>query len=290
MCLLVELYSRAVRVVVRCWRPFHFLLSRFRHKWDIQTTLVGAFASFFLLSYSKFGPVSMLFLIPTKVWTMSNGATLNHEYHLLSNGSLKMLASEHRPFAIIAVLVILVATISPIILIALYPTATCQRCLRRTRHGQIPLKIFMDIFQGSFKDGTQGTRDCRWFSTLYLLLRVILMCIYSSIPTEFYYPIAILVLLAVAFLILAIQPQKRTIHNSIDIFQLLVLASWYLTQYTIMTASLEWEKRFAVAAYGVVSLVPVAYFMAIIMEHCCSRRWNRAGCGRSKGLLSQVRH
>ena len=30
----------------------------------------------------------------------------------------------------------------------------------------------MDIFQGSFKDGTQGTRDYRCVSALYLLLRM----------------------------------------------------------------------------------------------------------------------
>ena len=293
MYLLVELYSRDVRVVVRCWRPFHHFLSRSRRHWDIQTTLVGAFASFFLLSYSKFGPVSMELLLPTYAWTMSNGTTLKREYHLLSNGSLKMLAPEHCPFAIIGLLVFLLVTVSPILLIALYPTAACQKCLRGLGRGQIPLKTFMDIFQGSFKDGTQETRDCRWFPAIYLLLRVVLMCIYFGAPTDFYYPIAILLLLAAVVLTLAIQPQKKRVHNSIDIFQLLALASWYLVQYTAMTVSLEWEKKFALAAYGVVTLVPVAYLMAIMMM-CCYRHYcrqrDRAGHGRGIGLLPWANH
>ena len=34
----------------------------------------------------------------------------------------------------------------------------------------------MDIFQAHFKDGTNGTRDYRPHSVLYLLLRIVLSC------------------------------------------------------------------------------------------------------------------
>ena len=38
------------------------------------------------------------------------------------------------------------------------------------------LNQFMDIFQGWYKDGTNGTRDYRYFFAFYFLLRIGLLC------------------------------------------------------------------------------------------------------------------
>ena len=43
----------------------------------------------------------------------------------------------------------------------------------------VPLHAFMDAFQGCYKDGTNGTRDCRYFAGLQLVLRLLFPVIFS---------------------------------------------------------------------------------------------------------------
>ena len=74
LVLLVVLYSfvtlrdRGCRVIVKIWKPFHFLLSRFQNKLNLKTSLIDTFATFFLLSYMKIGFAAFYILTPTQVW------------------------------------------------------------------------------------------------------------------------------------------------------------------------------------------------------------------------------
>ena len=44
------------------------------------------------------------------------------------------------------------------------------------------LHVFMDSFQGCYKDGTEpGTRDCRWFSAVPFIIRITIL---SSNPND----------------------------------------------------------------------------------------------------------
>ena len=50
---LIELYGRNIRCVVVIWRPFRSVFHLFRENWDIRTSVIDSFATFFLLSYVK---------------------------------------------------------------------------------------------------------------------------------------------------------------------------------------------------------------------------------------------
>ena len=47
---LVELHGYGVRPVLYMWRPFHYFFARFRREWDVHTSIIDAFVTFFLLS------------------------------------------------------------------------------------------------------------------------------------------------------------------------------------------------------------------------------------------------
>ena len=66
--LCIEMYDRGVRVVVCVWRPFHVCFARFRRKWNLKGSVVHAFASFLLLSYSKLLTVSYSILTTTELY------------------------------------------------------------------------------------------------------------------------------------------------------------------------------------------------------------------------------
>ena len=65
---LVRLHYNNCRLVVWMWRPFLSCFAHCRKQWDIQNSLVDAFATFFLLSYVKFFSVSIDILTPADVW------------------------------------------------------------------------------------------------------------------------------------------------------------------------------------------------------------------------------
>ena len=71
----------------------------------------------------------------------------------------------------------------------------------------------MDAFQGSFKNGTDGTRDCRHFAALYLILRV---AVYLSLVGEMLflkYWYTLLVVLVFLGVFTIYRPFKQEKHN-----------------------------------------------------------------------------
>ena len=69
-----------------------------------------------------------------------------------------------------------VCIISPTILLILYPTRLFRKCVSccgfRRWHA---LHMFVESFQGQYKDGTNGTHDFRMFSALFLILRILVL-------------------------------------------------------------------------------------------------------------------
>ena len=118
--LLIVLYDRNYRVVTIMWRPFQFLFSLLKSNWDIRTSLIDSFATFFLLSYGKFLSVSIDLLVPTKVYHL-HGDHYNHTLGLFYAADTTYFGNEHLPYGILAIAVLCVFVILPTVLFALYP-------------------------------------------------------------------------------------------------------------------------------------------------------------------------
>ena len=61
---------------------------------------------------------------------------------------------EHFPYAILALIVLLVFVLLPLLLLC--PVRCFQQCLGHCGVKWLSLHIFMDAFQGCYKDGTNG--------------------------------------------------------------------------------------------------------------------------------------
>ena len=223
--LLVLLYDHNVHLIVCLWKPFVPLFIRFRRQWNIRNSLVDAFATFFLLSYVKILSVSVDLLMPVVLYDQ-HGHSLPQLY-LFNQGDVAFLGSHHLPYACLAIFFLLTFTLLPMFLLFLYPCSCFQRCLNHTGCSCHSLHIFMDTFQGHYKNGTNGTRDYRFFSGLYLLLRA---AVYASImityqTTSYTYTTVMIATLAVS--IALFQPYRRKIINSIDTILLITTALLY---------------------------------------------------------------
>ena len=65
--LLVVVHDRRIAFIVTVWKPFSKVLSKFRKSWNIRTSILDSFATFFLLSYNKILSVTADILLPTKI-------------------------------------------------------------------------------------------------------------------------------------------------------------------------------------------------------------------------------
>ena len=158
--------------------PFRLLWWR---NWKPNETILSTCATFLVLSYSKFlfVSISLLFYIRThncKCEVIPNSSVL------LYDSSVKFLSSEHIPYVVLALSVITIFVLLPPLLLLLYPTRSFRKCLNSCGFCQWDiLQLVMDIFQGWYKDGTEGTYDYRSLSALYMVLRIVLSYTYFRI-------------------------------------------------------------------------------------------------------------
>ena len=221
--LLVMLYDKNVRIVVCLYKPFVSLLIRFRRQWNIGNSLVDAFATFFLLSYVKILSVSMDLLLPVAV------SGRNDRLYLFNQGDVAYFSSHHLPYACLALFFLLTFTLLPMALLFLYPCSCFQVCLNRTGLSCQSLHIFMDSFQGHYKNGTNGTRDFRYFSALYLLLRGILYAFTVLAYVTFSFNYTIVFLISFTSLIALVQPYRKYLYSVNDNVFLVFTSIFFVT-------------------------------------------------------------
>ena len=278
--LLVELHDNGFRVIVWLWKPFHRCSVCFRRGWNIKASLIDAFATFLLLSYVKFLSVSFDLLVPTRVYNI-HGESLTRLY-LFYDGSLEYFGKDHLPYGVLALVVIVVFGIFPLLLLCLYPCRCFQRCLNCCRLRSQLLHTFMDAFQGHYKDGTNGTRDCRWFSALYLIVRLVFLIAFSTVNNaEFYLPIGLSILLVLLLLTAIFHPYKSPIDNNIDIFLLVVFAFHFVALMAQEEAFTGAQITVNSSITGLIVITPLVYWVGILLYKLCSSiRCVRATCGR----------
>ena len=101
-----------------------------------------------------------------------------------------------------------------------------RKCLNHFHLRSLAFQAFVDVFQGYYKDGTNGTRDCRYFAPLFISLRLIsllhMLFSFSRDSIMFFFLFTVVfgcygVLFAIA------QPYKQVVYNKTDIVLIFVL-------------------------------------------------------------------
>ena len=287
--LLIALYDRNYRVVTVLWSPFRRLFSLFRRNWDIRTTLVDAFATFFFLSNVKFLCVSFDLLVPTKLYHF-NGINHTHTFVLYYSADIEYFGKEHFPYAILAITVVCVCVILPVIILTIYPFKLFRKFLNLFPFRWYILHTFMDSFQGCYKDGTElGTRDCRWFLSALLVLRIFMIVVYAATPHVIMFAINGLVLMAMSILVMVIKPFKTPpIHSNMACaayLQFLAFScgtSVAINLSAFLTSS-PWYSSFIILLY-VALFIPLVDAVCVFIMFVIRRRrgilWLVACCGR----------
>ena len=228
---MVKLYDHNFKPMVWVWKLFGLILKQLRRQWNVRTSLIDVFASFIYLSSWRISWTSASFLVPVTAYTYhqrSDGyMQIIKIYCVYTFPSVEYFSKEHLPFAILAIIMLFLFCILPMILLFVYPFHWFQKILNKVGFNSLILHTFMDVFQGGFKDGINGTRDYRYFSGLYLFLQLTLVVTFSQTLSIFYYSITSVWILLYLILHAAFQPYKRKSHNFIAVSMIAALMWGY---------------------------------------------------------------
>ena len=139
---------------------------------------------FCFYSYVKILNISFDLLLPTTIHDMNGESSNSFLYY---SGTVQMFKHEHIPFAILALFMMIVFNIIPLILLCLYPCPCFQKLVNSCKCHSQTLHIYMDTFHGCYQ--TKPV-DCRYFSAVYLIIRVINLLAFSFTLNRFYYRFA----------------------------------------------------------------------------------------------------
>ena len=223
--ILIELHARNCRLIVWLWRPFLKRFIRFTRAWNSRLTVVDTFATFLLLSYCRLVTFSYFIYAFQRIYTMDT--TLSSRKVLLYDPNVDYFGRDHLPYVVINLIILLLFVCIPATILALYQTRLFQKCLHLIRFRCLSLQIFVELFQGCYKDGTSGTRDLRFTASLYLFLRLGLLfsyvvCGFSDFVNCDTVTFLTVILAALLFIVV-VQPYKNKLMTKADAVLLLLL-------------------------------------------------------------------
>ena len=176
----IKLHDNNFRPVVWLWKPFHRHFVHLRRRWDSTASIINAFTTFLLLSFSKILFVSFTLLHYIQIHVRTNVHVLQ-KCVLYYYPTVECHMQEYTTFAAIAYCVLVIFIFCPTILLIMYPTRVFRKCVSccgfRRWHA---LHMFVESFQGQYKDGTNGTHDFRMVSASFLILRILILFLFLN--------------------------------------------------------------------------------------------------------------
>ena len=184
---------------------------------NIRGSIVDGLSAFLMLCYFQCSSITFYILTPV---TLRGIGGRNNQTVPLFFGDSEYFGSGHLPYAIPAVLCLVVVMLPPPCILLLEPVATKLFSLHiwsesvKLVYDKLRLKLmpFLDSFQASFKD------KYRFFSGLYFAYRVLIPLLYlgfRNTVSACYIAIEVLLFFLV-FLHVLIQPYKVHWHNLLE--------------------------------------------------------------------------
>ena len=252
----------------------------FRRSWDIRTSVIDSFSTFFLLSYIKVWSVTTDLLAPTQIYQLGSNKSA---FGLYYSPSVTYFGHDHLPYAFLAIVVLTLFVTIPTIILVFYPFQFFQKFLSSFPFNWHFLHAFVDSFQGCYKDGTEpGTFDCRWFSVLMLLVRPLALIINGMTLSMMSFVYILILILTFMLAIINIQPYKKVAvrYPSTDSTFFALLSFFYIIfigKDVTNTEIYYYSTTMTVLIFSS-AFTPILYILFLISSWLVSRRrWINLG-------------
>ena len=283
----IQLHARDCWVIVCLCRVFCKCFSCCRQRWGRQwnpfASLVHTFAAFLLLSYCKILIISLRLLSYTQLH-VPTGGTLDPPMRVLHDPSLEWFGEKHLPFALPAIFILCIFVFLPALFLLLYPMKIFQRCLGCCGRRLLVLHAFADVFQGCYKNGTNGTRDCRYFAGLYLVFRIVVLpALYGGSIFGFYDEMASTVCLVTgSLLFLLFRPYKNS--SWLNIWDSTLFSLYAFVVFCVMYS--KYVAPVPIQITEVLGVVPLLYLVIYVVYRLVA--WMKTFCIFKKKQRNQL--
>ena len=227
--LLIEVHDRGFRPLVIVWSPFHRCLVRFRRSWNVKGSVINAFASLYVLSFTKVTSTTVSLMLTAHLTSVCDTVYWSRLYYDASCG---LFQKCHLPYGILSLVMLLIFILLPTLFFLIDPCQHMCNCGNRCQN-MLKFTFFREIakiFQQSFNDGMNETCDRRWFAGVYLMLRVIIV---SSVVWRSEREVQVIGSVFGLFLVAVFQPHVSRSYNCIDA----LLFGGLAVIFVLMTAS-----------------------------------------------------
>ena len=279
----IIMYERGWRMVVCITRPVHRLLARFWLKFDIHPSLIDSVAGIYILCFTQLAVTSLKILHFT--WWES---LTSDEYGLAFyyDGTLDYFKGRHALAGSFAIIVSIIFVILPMVYLLLYPSKYFQRFLDVCKLRRQFTDAVVDSLTGSLKNGSDNTYDYRFFAGLYLLLRIIIICLLYIPYTEEQYIMYALcgVVVVHGAAVTIFRPFRKNLHNFSNCILTVFLALNFGLRLTpsmffLIINSLTFSILFLIVSSSPFLLVLVYCIYKIVKKcmRCCRCRCKTKG-------------
>ena len=277
--ILVELHDSGFKPVLIAWRPLHYIFARFRSEWNIQTTLIDVFVTFFVLSTTKLFSVSFDLLTPVLLH-VSSGESFDSSFRLYYNANIVYLGQHHLPYALLALATFSVFILFPFCILTISSSPCLKMCLKNCRWRVRILEEFLYAFRQYYKNGTNGSADHRWYAALYIIVFFFIYLAHTIAPSGFVYYASATMSMLFAVLVLLVQPYKEdyAIYNKLDCIQFLWLALFCICIDGVTSVKIlqgDYDTLMSIILF-LVSAIPLVYLNIIVLRRIYCKKETRA--------------
>ena len=147
----------------------------------------------------------------------------------------------------------------------LYPCACFQRLLNRLHCNSLALHTFMDVYQGNYKDGTNNTRDYRYFSGVFFLARTAVIISLASLNSYYFIVILGLLFTALTVSMALLHPQKSQLSHTMDILFTSALSVMFLVSSTKLVPTPTFNTIVSYVVDIFIYCSPLLYIFVLIL-------------------------
>ena len=244
--------------------------------WDPIDSIIPAFATFILLSYTKVIVVSFSLLAPSRVYDQSG--QLNYQV-MPYDASLHFLSHGHLPYVVLALFMLTMFCGLPFLVLCLHPMGCFQRCLDKLKvppSVRLCLRAYTDAYTGCYRDHTDSGMDCRYFAASYFFFRFVFLGFIFFIHFTYVWVSLVLLSLTISAIFLILHPYKEKWLNIVDSTGFLLAAvTTLLYMYGIYVAFIpKWLPAMFL-------MIPLLYFLVFVSVKIYLKV--RGWCGRKCG-------
>ena len=203
---------------------------RFRYHWSVKNSVIHSLTTFLVLSYSRITLVTFKLLTPAVLYGPGGQDSSYQKTVVWFDGTKLYFGSEHLPYALGALLMLIIFVFIPPLLLLSYPLLPVLLARLGLQDYWIVKKLIInplskcipifDVFQSCYKD------EYRFFAGFLFVYRILALAVFAFTPTT---ALNLAWLQGFSLIILLLhcicQPYKKRWHNFIEGAIFTILAS-----------------------------------------------------------------